>query len=138
MYIFTGCHNFALVKKLCIYILIFLVNLNTSFFEELFKVPVLVQHFLEHQEQNTELSFQQFLAMHYGNKDINDNDDDRDMQLPYKKLNHQDVTHFVFIPNRFYTSLVRIIPVDSQSQNHYKNNFLHNPHLGVLFRPPIV
>ncbi|WP_114759532.1 hypothetical protein [Flavobacterium sp. AG291] len=125
------------MKKLCVYILIFLVNLNTSFFEELLKVPVLVQHFMEHQQRNADIGFGEFLAQHYGSRNTKDNDEDRDMQLPYKKLDHHDVTHFVFLPNRFYSSSVRITPMDSPVDNHYKNNFLHNPHLGALFRPPI-
>lgn len=97
-----------------------------------------MQHYSEHKLMHNELTFKDFLITHYCSLSHEDNDDDRDRQLPYKKVDHHDITHFVFIPNRFYTSSVRIIPVDSQSQNHYKNNFLHNPHLGVLFRPPIV
>lgn len=127
------------MRRLSIYILIFLVNLNTSFFfEELFKVPVLVQHYLEHQQKNSCLEFGDFLAMHYWGEDIDDKDDERDMQLPFKKLDHNDVTHFVYIPNRIYTSTIRNIPVTTQQENNFEVTLHSNPHLGALFRPPIV
>ncbi|UUC44056.1 hypothetical protein [Flavobacterium cerinum] len=105
---------------------------------QLFKVPVLFQHFEEHQAHNGSLGFVDFLAMHYWGDDINDSDDDRDMQLPFKKVDHH-VPNLVFIPNRItYTSSVCIVPDTSRLKITYNNELHSNPHLGALFRPPIV
>lgn len=93
---------------------------------------------MEHQEKNSSLEFGDFLAMHYWDEDMDDKDDDRDMQLPYKKLDHNDVTHFVFIPNRIYTSTIRNTPVTTRQQSNFETTLHNNPHLGALFRPPIV
>ncbi|MFB9076322.1 hypothetical protein ACFFLS_19375 [Flavobacterium procerum] len=99
-------------------------------------MPVLVQHYMEHQERSGGLDFTDFIAMHYLGQDINDNDDDRDMQLPFKKVDPHS-QHIVFIPNRVYTSTLSFIPLDSEFVNNYKTNLHTNPYLGSLFRPPI-
>ncbi|THF53332.1 hypothetical protein E6C50_03780 [Flavobacterium supellecticarium] len=126
------------MKKLAVYILVFLISLNNCFFVQLFKLPVLFQHFEEHQNDNGNLGFVDFLAMHYWGDDINDSDDDRDMQLPFKKVDHH-VPHLVFIPNRItYTTTINRIPDTSRLKITYNNHLHPNPHLGALFRPPIV
>ncbi|WP_431241875.1 hypothetical protein ACQ9BO_18145 [Flavobacterium sp. P21] len=118
--------------------MILLINFNNCFFGQLSKVPVLVQHYMEHQERanGRGLAFADFIAMHYLGQDINDNDDERDMRLPFKKVDPHS-QHIVFIPNRVYTSTLHIIPLDSHFVNNYKANFHTNPYLGSLFRPPI-
>jgi hypothetical protein len=57
--------------------------LGTTEVAQLGKLPALVQHFIEHKELNRNITLWDFLCMHYG-KDINDNDQDRDMKLPFK------------------------------------------------------
>ncbi|WP_290967230.1 hypothetical protein [Flavobacterium sp.] len=99
-------------------------------------MPVLVQHYMEHQQRSNGLAFTDFIAMHYLGQDINDNDDERDMQLPFKKVDPHS-QHLVFIPSRIYTSSLHIIPSDSAFINNYKRNLHINPYLGSLFRPPI-
>lgn len=126
------------MKKLSVFILVFLISLNNCFLVQLFKVPVLFQHFEEHQSHNGNLDFIDFLAMHYWGDDINDSDDDRDMQLPFKKIDHH-VPNLVFIPNRItHIQTVRIVPDTSVLKTNYNNDLHPNPHLGALFRPPIV
>jgi len=126
------------VRKISLYILILLINFNNCFFGQLSKIPVLVQHFMEHQERSNGqgLAFTDFIAMHYLGQDINDNDDERDMQLPFKKVDPHS-QHLVFIPSRIYTSTLHVIPVDSEFVNNYKHDSHINPYLGSLFRPPI-
>ncbi len=124
------------MRKICIYILVLIINFNTCLFEQLFKVPVLVEHYMEHQDRNAGISFTDFLAMHYWGNDMNDNDEERDKQLPFKNVDHH-VSHFVFIPNRIYTSNVRVVHTNSDIVINYTDTLRHNPHLGALFRPPI-
>ena len=124
------------MRKICIYLLVLVLNFNNCLFEQLFKIPVLIEHYVEHQDRNADISFADFLTMHYWGKDINDTDDERDRQLPFKNIDHH-VSHFVFIPNRMYTSNVRIVPAASHILINYKNNLRHNPHLGSLLRPLI-
>ncbi|MFY7729167.1 MAG: hypothetical protein ACOVRN_06605 [Flavobacterium sp.] len=62
---------------------------------ELAKVPLLVQHYMDHTSNDPGLSFSDFLNMHYTGKDIKDGDYDTDMKLPYKSHDHS-VNSYVF------------------------------------------
>ncbi|MEX6690912.1 hypothetical protein QTN47_25610 [Danxiaibacter flavus] len=66
-------------------ILFFILYLvSTSQLVELLKIPVLVEHFQEHQKENKSITILQFLDEHYMHGCPRDADYDRDMQLPFK------------------------------------------------------
>ena len=52
--------------------------------KQLFKIPVIFQHFAEHLQENNHLSLLDFLDMHYMHGSPYDQDYDRDMKLPFK------------------------------------------------------
>ena len=51
---------------------------------QLLKLPILVQHFFQHKQEDKHLSFWAFLNMHYAEKTVIDADYQQDMQLPFK------------------------------------------------------
>ncbi len=51
---------------------------------ELLKAPVLLLHFIEHRADNNSITFAAFIYQHYQDDDGNDQDNDRDSQLPFK------------------------------------------------------
>jgi hypothetical protein len=61
-------------------IIVFLVS-NTQLVQ-LLKLPTLFFHFFEHRAENNQISFLLFLNNHYAHAH-NDNDDNRDKQLPF-------------------------------------------------------
>jgi hypothetical protein len=100
-------------------------------------MPSLINHFTEHQHLNPQMGLIDFMSMHYWGEDIKDNDYEKDMQLPFKKIDIQQ-TCFLFIPQS-HTIVFHDISWPSgpnyglmHSQNHY------NTILGTLFRPPQV
>ncbi|RFM33319.1 hypothetical protein DXN04_20050 [Chitinophaga silvisoli] len=115
-----------------------LFTLHTISFDQLLKLPVLVMHYIEHRAQDGNLSVMQFLSMHYWGHDNNDNDQDRDDQLPFKKVNSTTV-HQVFTP------LARITYLKVQAVSNIAIKYpepdedrLPNPAASDLFRPPRV
>jgi hypothetical protein len=124
------------VRKTIVYIFILLIASNSSFIQQFYKLPVLIQHFEEH-KQLMDLSFMDFLSMHYWGEDLKDNDGDRDMQLPFKTISNSSF-HFVFIlddkdllPAPFNLELPQLkIPT-------YRSNLHSDPNLLSLFRPPV-
>jgi hypothetical protein len=123
------------VKKGCLYILFFILLLNDTSLNQFLKLPVLVAHFTEHHQQDRRVGFVRFLVMHYWGTDMNDNDDDRDMQLPYKRVDLQSIDHPlipaikpVLVQHPTFTTVV-VQPV-------FNNDDLPQPALGSLFRPP--
>ncbi len=113
------------------------MNANTCFFQQMFKVPVLFQHYMEHQENlGDNLHFIDFLSMHYGGQDMDDDDDDRDMQLPFKKVDY-GAAQVVFVPVRTYSSPDSFTQCLSGIKINFKKNLHSNPHLGDLIKPPM-
>lgn len=90
---------------------------------------------MQHYELNNEVGIFDFIEMHYLGSDIDDNDDEDDMQLPFKKITSQGhlsqgipISKLVFVPQDF--SGIVITPC-----NIYID-VLVDPALGSLFRPP--
>ncbi|WP_353719773.1 hypothetical protein [Dyadobacter sp. 676] len=125
------------MRRLLRNIILFIVILDTTSLCQVYKVPLLLKHFAEHQSLDHEITFSDFLSMHYLGKDLNDNDDDKDMQLPFKKV-EAHTSNFIFAPNTPVFTFRRVyLPVKAEygpavSQVDYSTV------LGSLFRPPRV
>lgn len=102
---------------------------------ELGKLPLLFEHFSEHQELNASVTFTEFLEMHYWGDDLNDDDDSRDMQLPFKKMDIHTVQLHYPPPMsgiKIRTAVFRIVlnyPI-------YRPFYTPDAELSALFRPP--
>ena len=129
------CAIFALVKKACIYILFLLIVADNTALDQLLKLPVLFQHYVEHKQRDSKVSLIAFLSMHYWGDDLNDNDNDRDMQLPFKKFDAHP-SHLLFFPiMRVVTCKPPFNPITTSAPRYQHNHHL-NPALSALFRPP--
>lgn len=123
------------MKKTVVFLLLTSFFLNTSL-KELLKIPVLANHFAEHSELDPSVDFVDFLSMHYWGQDVNDNDQDRDMQLPFKKLTtHSSIQLYCqqklkleIVEQDFFTEDQKLLPLEDL-------NFTGNQPTG-LFRPP--
>jgi len=110
--------------------------ISTTEFYQFAKLPVLVEHFIEHREQNHKLTLWQFLNMHYADEDVKDPDYDKDMKLPFKSHDgFLNITVFTPIPIN-YTICVK--PIDSETQNFtlYTDSFVNSGFLGSIWQPP--
>jgi hypothetical protein len=78
--------------KYFLYFMILIFAENAMLVNQGSKLPALFNHFSEHQRRNSALTFQEYLALHYGDETENDQDDQRDMELPFKKINSGSLT----------------------------------------------
>jgi hypothetical protein len=76
------------------FLLIYLVSFTE--FREVLRLPLLVEHYGEHKSQVSEMSFLEFLIMHYETDVAHD---DRDMRLPFKDSSHSISLSLVTLPN---------------------------------------
>jgi hypothetical protein len=76
------------MRKLIPILLLLFVTISATDSIQFMKLPALASHFLEHKAHSQHLSFFDFLMMHYASHDDNDQDQERDMQLPFKNM-HQ-------------------------------------------------
>lgn len=123
------------MQKIYLYILIFLIAANNSVVYQIFKIPVLVEHFAEHHQQKPAISAIDFLAMHYWGQDQNDDDEARDMQLPLKKFDfHSPSLLYIPVPRHYIPVVIHATP--DLKVPFYRADRHNNPALSALFRPP--
>lgn len=124
------------MRKIIIYLFIFLIVSNIGFFQQFYKLPILLEHFKEHQQRH-DISFFDFLEMHYWGEDLKDNDSDRDMQLPFKNISGPYV-QLVFVPHDkpvFYIPFT--VGFSPSGKIPYTSDLYSNPSLFSVFRPPV-
>ncbi len=76
------------MRKLIPILLFLFVTISATDLIQFMKLPALTSHFLEHKANSSHLSFVDFLMMHYTGHDHNDQDQEKDMQLPFKDMHH--------------------------------------------------
>lgn len=110
--------------------LIYLVSFTE--FKEVLRLPLLVQHYGEHKDKSVEISFFEFLVMHYKTDEAHD---DRDNRLPFKDCNHSFIGQIVVLP-------IQKFSLDEQAEasaTTYQFFYLqHEPKLiaADIFQPP--
>jgi hypothetical protein len=60
------------------------------------KLPLLIEHYEEHKEENKGLTFLGFLEMHYAQNTPQDGDYDKDMKLPFKSTTTSNLASISF------------------------------------------
>lgn len=73
------------VKKYLVYLLFSLYLISFSEVRQMAKLPLLIEHFISHENKDHSLTFWGFIKMHYLDVQVQDGDYEQDMQLPFKK-----------------------------------------------------
>lgn len=104
---------------------------------ELLKIPVIFQHYIEHQQEDKGISITKFLSIHYLEGDIKDKDYERDMQLPFKTTGEF-----------FASSVTPFMPLNTQMNVQYpyeplvkvwalqKPSFIFSAYQVNIWQPP--
>lgn len=77
---------FRSVKRIGAYLLILALFSADNVLKEFLKTPLLVDHFIVHQQKDPAIGWIRFMSMHYFGHDLKDNDWKQDMKLPFKKI----------------------------------------------------
>jgi hypothetical protein len=83
-----------LKRLLAISLLALYINSNTEF-HEMLRLPILLEHYAEHKLQVKDMSFWEFLTMHY-KTDLSH--DDQDNRLPFKDRSHSFAAPVMALP----------------------------------------
>lgn len=102
---------------------------------EVFKLPVLVEHFTKHRSLNPEMSFADFFEMHYIH-DVKDGDYKEDKKLPFKSYEGHHHTQEIFLSKwQKSFSIFFIFFEDKESDFYYVERF-YTSDIPSIFRPP--
>ncbi len=108
---------FEPMKKYATLFIAFIYLFSATGLKELAKVNVVIEHFSEHHQKDTSITFLHFLIMHYITDDSNDKDDITDNQLPFKSP-QTTVGTMVWLADNNYTSSISFHPL-MMSKNTY-------------------
>ena len=126
-----------LLKKLFIIFVLSIYVVSLTEVHQLIKLPLLVQHFIEHKEKDTELSLWQFLNMHYAQTDDHDGDAEKDMKLPFKSHDGCIGSLIVaFVPSNFEGIVEKPFYVTSNVYLTYTDKFIQPAYLSSIWQPP--
>ena len=59
---------------------------STTEAHQLLKLPLIFEHFSEHQKEDKQITFSEFLKIHYLNPPVKDKDYDKDMQAAAESI----------------------------------------------------
>lgn len=99
---------------------------------QVMRLPLLVEHFVEHQSLVPQMSFLEFLVMHY-KTDVPH--DATDMSLPFKDCSHSVVTPTSVLPEQ-KIALSEQPALNTQTFSSFYFSFLPASHLSEIFQPP--
>lgn len=85
------------MRKTLVIILVGIHLVGNTEVGQLLRAPELISHFFQHHRQDRDISFMEFIAMHYWSDDGTTADDDIDSKLPCRDISHNTISH-VFSP----------------------------------------
>jgi hypothetical protein len=122
--------------KIVAYVLIFL-SAGTSF-NELFKIPILMHHYAEHVSQDEQLTFGDFVALHYNNDNQHKDDHGDHQSLPFKSsIPQTSLVEPHAQPITWSVALGIQISNNSNWASFVESN-VSNPYLDSFWQPPCV
>lgn len=125
------------VKKATVILLLFMHLYSNTELCELFKTGAFVTHYLQHKQQNRQLTFLQFIDMHYLGNDAKDNDDAEDNQLPFRHC--ECSLHLPIAVNHntnAYTELNHPVAIVANRFRLYNQLSLPSCYLADIWQPP--
>lgn len=132
--------KFDLMKKQFAILFLFLYVFSTTELSQLLKLPILIEHYFEHKEKSYDLSFSDFLVLHY-NEDhfkghAHDEDYDQDKRLPF--MLHSSTLSFVFISlTSINLEVIDKAYIEKEKTFPFENEFLINHiYLSSIWQPP--
>jgi len=107
---------------------------TTTQLNQLLKLPVLIGHFFEHQEQDQRISFLDYIMHHYGGHE-KDADYETDQKLPFMTASETlSLTFFVPTPSVF--PLQKIVFKEVSQVNSCYHLQLKATYLSSIWQPP--
>jgi hypothetical protein len=125
------------LKKTIAIFLVAIYLLATTQLSELFKLPLLVQHFNEHKQENLSLSFIDFLKIHYAHGSTKVADYDEDMKLPFKSVSTINITAIEFCATFFIVKQLPVLYFQINQQKFTDYSFSYSSAiLTSIWQPP--
>jgi len=126
----------AKVKKFLPILFLSIYLISATELSQLLKMPLLVQHYLEHKEENHSITIWQFLYMHYALENAKDTDI-KDTKLPFKTSTNVAYSIALGLPNKLDFDLKPKNPLTAVKKIfYYQSDFASSHFLSFIWQPP--
>ncbi|MDO6430234.1 hypothetical protein Q4E93_06545 [Flavitalea sp. BT771] len=124
------------MKKAIAILLMFVYLFGTTEAYQALKLPLLVEHYIKHKQENSHMTLLGFLKLHYSDKTVFDADYQQDMRLPFKT---QENTSLFSAVNDIPQPMIIVVESPVLASTDYvlldaRVNFFAFPH--SVFQPP--
>jgi len=117
------------------FLVIYLLSITEL--QQILKLPVLVEHFSEHQKIEKKIPFWKFLCLHYPHETVKYNDFDKDTNLPIKNTNrYNSSNHFTILSELKFNLNTTITSSNNKVKSKYYNRFTNSIFLKSIWQPP--
>ncbi|MBX2888897.1 MAG: hypothetical protein KF829_09660 [Ferruginibacter sp.] len=124
------------MRRLVVISFLFIFLSANTAFGELLKLPLLMQHYTEHTQEESAISFIHFLAEHYTGKVNHQHNNHHHDNLPFKTLNAHCGSVISLIPNPIFSLQKQIFPEDNASIPTYLQSNYADAYLNGIWQPP--
>jgi hypothetical protein len=130
-YIFEALKKIISILFLAVYVL------SATEAHQLLKLPFIFQHYSDHRQGNSSITFMQFLDMHYMHGSPKDKDYQDDMKLPFKSMDNCTAAFSpAFVPTANPVSEIKIVELTKVKGTLLKPNFIPSAYLSSIWQPP--
>jgi hypothetical protein len=125
------------LKKASAILFLSIYLLSTIAAKQLAKLPVVFQHYKEHQQEDKSISIARFLSIHYLHGSPKDKDYDRDMQLPFK-TSHDCISSIAIAFVSMMVPFTIAKPTETIQKKNYiaLNHHIESSYLASIWQPP--
>jgi hypothetical protein len=125
------------VKNLFVIVFAITHLFTTAQFSELFKLPIVAEHFDEHQTEDANLTIWEFITIHYMRGEVDDDDFDKDMKLPFKSLTYNSNTITFCDPLVDYELSKKVFFKSSDKKTNFGYQFSFSAdYFNSIWQPP--
>ncbi|MCA0347875.1 MAG: hypothetical protein R2805_12755 [Flavobacterium sp.] len=116
---------------------LFLYAFSATELHEYLKLPQLVMHFNEHQQEEKDMTLWAFLCQHYAHGNVFDGDRDKDMKLPFKSNDCSSAIVITTIPSILYFEILNNTSFfKKKTPNNFYTNSFCSINYGSIWQPP--
>lgn len=127
-----------LVRQTGVIFLVLVMAITSTSLQQVFKLPLLVNHYYEHKQADNRITVLAFLKLHYFEEEEGeDADDTTDQQLPFKSVNH-------YIPPTVINATPEVTPIaeikieqsGTSNPRPVQKTLISSPILPRIWQPP--
>jgi hypothetical protein len=128
------------MRKIGVTFFLLIYLFSSTELAELLRLDVLFEHYAEHKEESSQISFSNFLYMHYIDHGIENGDNDKDSDLPFHSNSHNEMVNFtvpILIPvNHYSISFVPVLKNDEKKSFYDVHDSMTSSFLSSIWQPP--